>query len=251
MLAPAALVAVPLLAGAVAAIALFDHLGPQAAGPAAGGALLALTSGIGAAALDDRWEAAAAIGAGALCAGLSLGVDAAARAYDPPLLRWFTARTPREPVTIEGILRDDAAITPFGASLVVDVLQVREAGRPEAKSPGCRDTIGGVRLSVGGALLSAHASGWRAGRRIRAPASLRLPATYLNPGVPGHERRALARRGIVLIGSVKSAALVEVAGRGSGIAERAASIRALDAGVDCPPRRRARREVGRAGHWRC
>ena len=53
---------------------------------------------------------------------------------------------------------------------------------------------------------------WRSGARaahVRVAASLREPTVYRNPGVPD-ERRALARRGIALVGSVKSAALVEV-----------------------------------------
>ena len=53
---------------------------------------------------------------------------------------------------------------------------------------------------------------------------LRRPARYLNAGVPDHER-LLARRGIALVGSVKSAALVEVISPGSAIDERAAAIR--------------------------
>ena len=44
-----------------------------------------------------------------------------------------------------------------------------------------------------------------------SPPSLREPTTYRNPGVPD-EQRALARRGIALVGSVKSAAMVEVVG---------------------------------------
>ncbi len=40
---------------------------------------------------------------------------------------------------------------------------------------------------------------WRAGRAVRVTAALREPTTYRNPGVPD-ERRALARRGIALVG---------------------------------------------------
>ena len=52
---------------------------------------------------------------------------------------------------------------------------------------------------------------WRAGRTIRTAATLRRPAHYLNPGV-ADDRLALARRGLTLVGSVKSGTLVEVAG---------------------------------------
>lgn len=56
-------------------------------------------------------------------------------------------------------------------------------------------------------------------------ATLRRPARYLNPGVPDEEL-ALARRGVCLVGSIKSAALVEVRARGSLVAESAARCRA-------------------------
>ena len=46
------------------------------------------------------------------------------------------------------------------------------------------------------------------------PAALRIPAMYGDPGVPD-EAESLARRGVVLVGSVKSAALVDVVARGS------------------------------------
>ena len=84
---------------------------------------------------------------------------------------------------------------------------------------------GGVSLSVGGGLQAAHLAEWRAGRVLRAPALLRRPARYLNDGVPDQER-ALARRGIALVGNVKSAALVEVVARGRWWEEAAASLRA-------------------------
>ena len=64
---------------------------------------------------------------------------------------------------------------------------------------------------MAGTLLEDRLREWRAGRTVRVPAFLRQPSTYLNPGTPD-ERPALARKGIVLVGSVKSAALVEVAG---------------------------------------
>ncbi len=52
------------------------------------------------------------------------------------------------------------------------------------------------------------------------------PSFYLDPGVPDQER-VLARRGIALVGTVKSGALVDVEARGSPLAEAAASIRAF------------------------
>src|SRR4029079_9711724 len=64
------------------------------------------------------------------------------------------------------------------------------------------------------------------GRMIRAPAQIRAPSFYLDPGVPD-QQRVLARRGVALVGTVKSGALVEVESRGSCWSEIAASIRAF------------------------
>ena len=84
---------------------------------------------------------------------------------------------------------------------------------------------GGVSLLVGGTLASGRAREWRAGRTVQVSAQLRRPARYLNPGVPDGER-ALALRGTALVGSVKSAALVEVLAAGPWWDERAADVRA-------------------------
>ncbi|MEO7274482.1 MAG: ComEC/Rec2 family competence protein, partial [Vicinamibacterales bacterium] len=54
---------------------------------------------------------------------------------------------------------------------------------------------------------------------------LRRPTVYLDPGVRD-DRRALARRGIVLVGSAKSAWLIDVERPGSPLSERAAAMRA-------------------------
>src|SRR5207244_2081624 len=55
---------------------------------------------------------------------------------------------------------------------------------------------------------------------------LRRPSRYLDPGVADHER-ALARRGITLVGTVKSGALVDVLSRGSRLDEAMAAMRAF------------------------
>ncbi len=80
-------------------------------------------------------------------------------------------------------------------------------------------------LTVGGALAEPQMAQWRAGRTIRTAAALRRPAHYLNPGV-GDDRLALARRGLTLVGSVKSGSLVEVRAPGTWRHERAADLRA-------------------------
>ena len=137
---------------------------------------------------------------------------------------------------VEGLLREDAAPTAAGASLIVSVDRVEGVD-----FLGCRlfvqpDTCG-ARLTIGGGLTLQHLDTWRAGRRIRVPATVRLPASYLNPGVPD-DARALARRGVSLVGSVKSARLVEVIGHGTATREAAAAARAW-------ARRQIARDVGR------
>ena len=59
---------------------------------------------------------------------------------------------------------------------------------------------------------------------MRASVWLHEPARYLDPGVPD-QRLSLARRGVLLTGTVKSPALVEVLSAGTWIDEAAASIR--------------------------
>ena len=95
-----------------------------------------------------------------------------------------------------------------------------------------------MRLSIGGGGAAVRAGDWRAGRTVRVSASLRRPTPFGNPGLPD-ETRALARRGIVLVGSVKSASLVDDVARGSAREEAAAAARAW-----------ARRQLARyVGGW--
>ena len=213
MRTPAAVAAVPFLAGAVLALLLWPSFPDQAPVLAAGAATLALVAAAASAALDDFPLACVIAVAGCVLAGIALGCVAADRAYNPPLLQWYARHGTMDPVTVEGVLREDAARTAFGASTIVDVDRI--AGRP---------TFGGIRLSITGSLSSASVGEWRRGRRVRFPSILRRPSVYLNPGVPDEER-ALARRGICLVGSVKSAALVERVAEGSVLNESAAAVR--------------------------
>jgi competence protein ComEC len=215
---PASIIALPLLAGSVLGIGWAEQADVRLILLAAGAALVALAAAGGALLIGDTPAAVAGLVAGSLMAGLSLGMSAAREAYDPPLLGWFLSRAAEAPVVLVGVLREDASPTPFGASMVIDVLEA-DGLPPEGRAHG------GVRLSVGGALVEPHIQAWRAGRTIRLAATVRLPSVHLNPGVRD-ERRSLARRGIVLVGSVKSGALVEVVAAGSRLQETAAAIRA-------------------------
>jgi hypothetical protein len=80
---------------------------------------------------------------------------------------------------------------------------------------------GGLRVTVSGALAVDRIEGWREGRMVKMPVTLRPAARYLNPGVPDQER-VLMWRGTILLGSVKSGVLVDVVGRGGKWSETAA-----------------------------
>jgi competence protein ComEC len=158
-------------------------------------------------------------------AGGSLGHRDASVALDPPVVRQTQPDTPGGcascadgPWLVEGRLRDDAELTEFGAAFTIDLTRVEASGR-------LRPSAGGVRLSVGGQLAARQRDDWRGGRLVRAMATLRRPQAYSNFGTPDQES-AVALRGIRLFGSVKSAALVEVVGRGSRWREAGAAARA-------------------------
>ncbi len=168
-------------------------------------------------------RSAVAVVSGCILGGMSLGLTGAGRAYNPDLLSWFNAcdATCREsPVVLEGVLREDASLSAAGASLVVDVRTLHRLANRDR-----RRTSGGVRLGIGGVPAVDLLNAWRAGRTIRAPVLLRVPTTYRDPGV-SDDGRGLARRGVVLLGTVKSGALVEVLAHGGVASEAAASARA-------------------------
>ena len=118
---------------------------------------------------------------------------------------------------VRGRLRTDAALTPSGVSLSVDVegLEGRDG-----------ETTGGIIVTVAGSLATDRLDEWRAGRLVRMPVQLRRPSRYLNPGVPDQER-ALARRGTRLVGTVKSGALVDLLARASVLDEAMSATRAF------------------------
>jgi competence protein ComEC len=151
-------------------------------------------------------------------AGWVLGAHAVAHALHPPLGAALERWDDDEPVIVEGRLREDAAVTASGAVMRIDVERVAIGGV-------MRPVAGGISVGVGGGMQPRFLAQWTAGRLLRTPALLRRPARYLNVGVPDQER-ALARRGIALVGTIKSAALVEILERGSWWQETAAAVRA-------------------------
>ena len=192
-------------------------------------AMSALTSFVSAA--RGNRSVATVFAAISLCAITALlGADAQHRALYPSLrvlleqrfggfaIETIGVERHETPFEIEGRLIADAAITEAGANLRLRVQRVWLDSCPEP-------VFGGVSLTVIGALAAEAAGQWRSGRVVRMPAVLRRPASYLNEGVADQELM-LAQRGIALVGTVKSAALVQVIERGHWYDESASAIRA-------------------------
>lgn len=161
--------------------------------------------------------AVAFVGGGGL-----LAVHAVQGALRPPLRQAFddtVASGDAEGLQaiVTGALATDAAVGDESVVLELDVTAIRILARGSARHSawmedrGVRAARGGVRIAVAGELAAAAAHHWRAGRTVAMPTWLRRPTTYRNAGALDEER-ALARRGITLIGSVKSAALADAAG---------------------------------------
>lgn len=223
MRVPASLVAVPLLAGAALGLLHADTSQPWLPLCAAAASLFAWMAAATYTAEGRSPECAGSIVVGCLVAGVSLGVSDGRTAYASSLARWFAERAAGardEPIALDGVLRADGAVIEPGATLAIDVERVRALDAAASTR-----VAGGVRLSVSGAVRVEQLREWRSGRRVVLPALLRLPTTYRNPGL-ADDSRALARRGISLVGTVKSAALVDVTRKGNAIDETAAAARA-------------------------
>jgi competence protein ComEC len=166
--------------------------------------------------------ATAVLFCGFLVAGIALGQGADTAACNRPLRALFDRHVAPGQLllftNVEGRLRTDALRGPSGVTLDVAVDRIELNGSMAPAS-------GGALIGVGGGLTSDRILQWRAGRRVAFPATLRRPTKYLNPGA-GDAERHLAWRGIALVGSVKSDRLVDVAGRGTRLAEAFASVRA-------------------------
>lgn len=124
---------------------------------------------------------------------------------------------PSDPVILTGRLTADAAPAETGVRLSMEVADVLVDGC-------ARRARGGVLLTVAGDAPFSTIEEWRRGRTVRVPAQLRRPSRYLNPG-GGREEDELARRGTTLVGSVKSAMLVQVVHPGRASEEAAGRLR--------------------------
>ena len=149
--------------------------------------------------------------------GLGAALSAAERAaYDAAPLRTFSeARDPRAgPVALEGTARGDLRVFPDRSLLVLDVERVEAEGRE-------RPMPGRARIDIGG---EARAPEVGDGDRVRLWAIVRPVGSYRTPGA-SDSRAAALHDGVHALGSCKSARLVEVRGRGSGITSAAARLR--------------------------
>ncbi|MBW8895954.1 MAG: hypothetical protein JF613_07195, partial [Acidobacteria bacterium] len=127
MRVPAACVAIPLFVGCAGGILLYDSAGPDLSLRAAAASAFALIAALGwfADGFSDR--CAAAIILGCAISGVSLGLTAASVAYKPDLLSWFNAcdlACHETPVRIEGVLREDAAVSAAGVSVIIEARAV-------------------------------------------------------------------------------------------------------------------------------
>ncbi len=183
----------------------------------------------------DRWGTLGALVALSFASGEAmLAVSAWRQAWRPSLRLIFDEMRAGDEALfaiVTGVLASDASVREDGVSLRVAVSAVQIRGRGSGREqetiadPPLRAASGGVLISVAGAPAPDASDAWRAQRTVRLPVRLRRPSSHLNPGLPDEER-ALARRGVTLVGTVKSAALVEVLARGSPWSEVAAAARA-------------------------
>ncbi len=209
---PAVFLAVSLVAGAAAGVLLRLESASTTLTTASGVVLLALAA-------VAVWRGGARVGIVAAClAGLVAGAILGSRAAGAALAPEIAAAAGEDPVVVEGVLRDDAVPSDVGVTCTLDVDRLERAG---AWVP----IAGGVRLTIAGVDVPVARHAWRAGRRIRATATLRRPLPYRNFGTSDQEAR-LAWRGVRLFGAVKSAGLVEVLARGHWLDEATAAARA-------------------------
>lgn len=142
------------------------------------------------------------------------GAHARDAALTPPPEWIFDGESP---VLIEGRVKRDASVGTAGVRLEVSDVSVTRDGRivslPQLE----------VLVTVAGNLAAASVEQWAAGRRVRMPARLRVPAVIRNPGSPSVRWQELTRP-FDLLGTVKSGSLVEVKS-GTRREEAAASVR--------------------------
>ena len=165
----------------------------------------------------EAWRLMVSVIAGSALVGITVGSRSERAARDPPALSALQLDEQDDASLVEGTLASDAQVAPDATILAIDVRRIRRRQR-------WLPTAVGISVAVNGQVSDVVVRTWRAGRTVRASVWLHEPSRYLDPGVPD-QRLSLARRGVLLTGTVKSPALVEVTRRGTWIDEAAASIR--------------------------
>lgn len=106
----------------------------------------------------------------------------------------------QEPLRWQGRLHEDPEQTPVGLRYLIDLQSVEEAGRTVALQ-------GGLRLTYYRNPGDANPPALRAGDLVQALCRARIPRNYLDPGA-FDERGYLARQGVELLASLRSAELL-------------------------------------------
>ena len=189
MRVPAAVAALPLLAGTATGVLLAESIPERFILASAAAAVFALIAGAGFLSLRFDLGVVVAVVIGCATAGLSGAVTSIRSLYAPPLLHWFHAHEDEaaEPLTLVGTLRHDAALADAVVSIVVDVGTVCAGSCDDGRGV---SAPGGVRLSVGGAVPPDAVARWRAGRQLRLAALLRTPRPIETPAFPTTRRRS-------------------------------------------------------------
>lgn len=212
---PAALPAIALCAGITAGIFLSVSIPPALLVCAWLGAAGAFVS-------CPHRAATIIVTAGFAMCGVALGRAADSSSRQTPAIALIEPHVARGEHQlfgrVEGRLRSDVVRGASGVTLDVVVERIHVNGVPHP-------AVGGALIGVGGDIEAGQILHWRGGRRVAFPATLRRPTRYLNPGVPDAQRQ-MAWRGTSLVGSVKSARLIEVTARGGIVSEALASVRA-------------------------
>jgi len=123
-----------------------------------------------------------------------------------------------EPLRWHGRLREDPESTPLGWRYTIDLENVEETGHSVPAH-------GGLRLTYYRGTENDNPPSVRAGDTVEALCRARVPRNYLDPGA-FDERGYLARNGIELVGSLRSAELLQVIQPSKpSLAERLARVR--------------------------
>ena len=172
--------------------------------PAPGPCLAAALTLLSAAVLSPPSHGRTFVAAAVVLASIAHGAAARDRVLDAPIAAFAASEEDlRRPlVIVTGRLVSDATAVDSGVRLLIDVDAIDD-------DRGAHVVSGRIQALVAGDLAAGSILDWTAGRSIRAPMTVRRPQVALNPGGPSERWQAL-RRPFVLLGSIKSALVVQV-----------------------------------------